>query len=105
VDEATGRKFYVEFAQNADSRDDLTFVLSLHGGGSVGMWQRLYFPAQDCADALGLVVATPSSKTKQPMSHWDAAADDDYLKAIVGMVVDRFGPRLRSFWLAGHSQG
>ena len=105
VDEATGRKFFVDFADDADQRDDLTFVLSLHGGGSVGMWQRLYFPAQDFADALGLVVATPSSKTKQPMSHWDAEADDEHLKAIVAAVTERFGPRLRSFWLAGHSQG
>src|SRR3712207_8766927 len=32
--------------------DDLTFILNLHGGGSVGMWQRRYFPAQDDADDL-----------------------------------------------------
>ena len=69
------------------------------------MWQRLYFPAQDFADELGLVVATPSSKTKQPMSHWDGEADDEHLKTIVGMVNERFGSQLRSFWLVGHSQG
>ena len=109
VDAASGRKFFVDLAAvadaDADGRDDLTFVLNLHGGGSVGMWQRLYFPAQDHADALGLVVATPSSRTKQPMSHWVADADDEHLQTIVGMVVERFGDRLRSFWLAGHSQG
>src|SRR3954464_15486272 len=104
VDETTGRKFFLDHPTDA-SRGDLTFVLNLHGGGSVGMWQRLYFPAHDFADEFGLVVATPSSKTKQPMSHWVAEADDEHLKTAVGMVADRFGPRLRSFWLAGHSQG
>src|SRR5690349_10503972 len=105
VDEAEGRKFFVDFASNADQRDDLTFILNLHGGGSVGMWQRLYFPAHDYVDEFGLVVATPSAKTKQPMSHWNAEADDEHLRAVVNMVVDRFGERLRSFWLVGHSQG
>jgi hypothetical protein len=105
VDEASGRKFFVDFANDADGRNDLTFLLNLHGGGSVGMWQRLYFPAQDFADELGLVVATPSSKTKHPMSHWVGDADDDHLKAVVDMVATRFGSRLRSFWLVGHSQG
>ncbi|HEX2849783.1 MAG TPA: hypothetical protein VHN98_04485 [Acidimicrobiales bacterium] len=106
VDEANdGRKFFVDFPSDADERDELTFLLNLHGGGSVGMWQRAYFPAHDFADELGIVVATPSSKTKQPMSHWVAEADDDHLKTVVGMVADRFGSRLRSFWLVGHSQG
>jgi hypothetical protein len=99
------RKFFVDFPSDVESRRDLTFLLNLHGGGSVGMWQRLYFPAQDFADQLGLVVTTPSSKTKEPMSHWVAEADDEHLKAIVGMVDDRFGSQLRSFWLVGHSQG
>ena len=105
VDEGSGRKFFLDYASDADSRDDLTFLLNLHGGGSVGMWQRLYFPAQDHADQLGLVVATPSSQTKQPMSHWAPEADDEHLKAIVAQVKERFGSRLRSFWLVGHSQG
>jgi len=104
VDAASGRKFFLDHPDDT-SRDDLTFILSLHGGGSVGMWQRLYFPAHDFTNDLGLVVATPSSKTKQPMSHWDREADDDHLKAIVTHVRDTFGSRIRSFWLAGHSQG
>jgi hypothetical protein len=106
VDEANGgRKFFLDFPTDEAERDGLVFILNLHGGGSVGMWQRRYFPAHDFADSLGLVVATPSSATKQPMSRWVAEADDEHLQAIVGMVVDRFGERLRSFWLAGHSQG
>ena len=105
ADPDSGRKFFVDYAADADNRDDLTFLLNLHGGGSVGMWQRLYFPAQDHADQLGLVVATPSSKTKQPMSHWAPDADDAHLQAVVAQVKERFGSRLRSFWLVGHSQG
>ena len=56
-------------------------------------------------DDHGLVVATPSAATKQPMSHWKRAADDDHLQAIVEQVHARFGDRIRTFWLAGHSQG
>ena len=105
TDEASGRKVYLDVPADVEERDDLTFILNLHGGGSVGAWQRLYFPAHDFADDLGLIVATPSSKTKQPMSHWAAEADDEHLKAIVEMVAARFGSNLRAFWLAGHSQG
>jgi len=104
VDETTGRKFFLDHPTD-EARGALTFVLSLHGGGSVGMWQRLYFPAHDFVDDLGLVVATPSSATKQPMSHWARDADDAHLRAIVEQVQARFGDRLRTFWLAGHSQG
>jgi len=104
VDETTGRKYFLDHPTD-ESRGDLTFVLSLHGGGSVGMWQRLYFPAHDYVEELGVVVATPSSATKQPMSHWARDADDAHLHAIVDQVQARFGDRLRSFWLAGHSQG
>ena len=105
TDEASGRKVYLDLPDDVERREGLTFVLNLHGGGSVGAWQRRYFPAHDFADDLGLIVATPSSKTKQPMAHWVAEADDDHLEAIVEMVAARFGGRVRSFWLAGHSQG
>jgi hypothetical protein len=104
IDATTGRKFFLDHPTD-EGRGDLTFVLSFHGGGSVGMWQRLYFPAQDFVDDLGLVVATPSAATKQPMTHWRRDADDAHLHAIVEQVQARFGDRLRSFWLAGHSQG
>lgn len=62
---STGRKFFLDHPDDA-GLGDLTFILNLHGGGSVGMWQRLYFPAHDFVDELGLVVATPSAATKQP---------------------------------------
>ena len=104
VDEATARKYTVD-APSDTARSDLTFILSLHGGGSVGAWQRLYFPAHDLVDDLGLVVVTPSAKTKQPMSHWTRDADDEHLRNVVTQTYARFAGRIRSFWLAGHSQG
>ena len=104
VDAASGRKLFLDHPDDGD-RGDLTFILNLHGGGSVGMWQRRYFPAHDFVDELGLVVATPSAATKEPMSHWKRDADDEHLKAIVELVHARFGDRIRTFWLAGHSQG
>jgi hypothetical protein len=103
IDEATGRKFYLDVPD--DTGRPLTFVLNLHGGGSFGAWQRLYFPAHDHADAHGLVIATPTAATAEPSRHWAAEADDGYLRSVVSLVVDRFGDRLRAFWLAGHSQG
>lgn len=104
VDEATGRKFTLDHPGDAEAADGLTFVLDLHGGGSVGAWQREYFPAYDHVDSHGLVIATPSAKTKTPFRLWLAEADDDHLRNVVDHVLARF-PHIRSFWLAGHSQG
>jgi hypothetical protein len=82
------------------------FLLNLHGGGSVGAWQRAYFPAVDFKEKYRLVVATPSAATKEPMRRWVAEADDEHLKAIVEQVFARYGKdRIRAFWLVGHSQG
>jgi hypothetical protein len=103
IDEATGRKFYLEVPD--DIGRPLTFLLNLHGGGSFGAWQRLYFPAHDYADAHALVVAIPTAATAEPSRHWVAEADDEHLQNVVNLVVDRFGGSLRSFWLVGHSQG
>ncbi len=103
IDEATGRKFYLVVPD--DTGRPLTFLLNLHGGGSFGAWQRLYFPAQDYADAYGLVIAIPTAATAEPSRHWVAEADDEHLQNVVNLVVDRFGGNLRSFWLVGHSQG
>lgn len=104
VDETTGRKFYLD--QPDELSTDTTLVLSLHGGGSVGQWQRAYFPIHDLADSHDLVVITPSAATKEPFRRWDGDADDAHLHAVVTQVVERVGAEnLASFWLAGHSQG
>ena len=106
VDDKTGRKFYLASPEPLGEDDQLTFILNLHGGGSFGQWQRLYFPAQDYVDRYRLVVASPTAATAEPMRRWIAEADDEHLKNGVEIVFQRFGlDRIASFWLAGHSQG
>jgi hypothetical protein len=106
VDEKTRRKFYLARPDRVEAGDDLTFILNLHGGGSFGAWQRLYFPAHDYVDQYRLVVATPTAATAMPMRHWVAEADDEHLRNVVTIVSDRCGSdNIGRFWLAGHSQG
>ncbi len=64
VDEKTGRKFFLDDPDDLRPGEKLTFLLNLHGGGSVGMWQHEYFPAYLYTDKYRLVVATPSAATK-----------------------------------------
>ncbi len=81
--------------------EKVTFILSLHGGGSYGNWQRHYFPILDYTDKYRLVIATPFS----PRRVW-TAEDDGYLQNIVTNVIDEIGrENIKAFWLAGHSQG
>ncbi len=106
VDEKTGRKFYLDDPDDLQPGEKLVFLLSLHGGGSVGAWQRLYFPAFEYKESYRLVVATPSAATKEPMRRWVAEADDEHLRHIVDYVFEKYGKQnIRSFWLVGHSQG
>ncbi|HEX5377360.1 MAG TPA: hypothetical protein VFW47_02240 [Phenylobacterium sp.] len=106
VDAGTGRKFYLDEPDDLKPGEKLTFLLNLHGGGSVGAWQRAYFPAKDYVDQYRLVVATPSCATKEPMRRWVAEADDEHLRNIVEDVFARYGARnIAAFWLVGHSQG
>ena len=70
VDDKTGRKFYLVDPDDPRPGEKLVFLLSLHGGGSVGAWQRAYFPAADCKDKYRLVIATPSAATKEPVRRW-----------------------------------
>jgi pimeloyl-ACP methyl ester carboxylesterase len=106
VEAASGRKFYLDDPDGLAADEEVTFLLNLHGGGSVGAWQKAYFPAVDYKDRYRLVVATPSAATKEPMRRWVAEADDEHLKAIVEQVFETYGKdRIRSFWLVGHSQG
>ncbi|MCB1693387.1 MAG: hypothetical protein KDI19_11530 [Pseudomonadales bacterium] len=105
VDEKTGRKYFLDAPADTNG-GGLTLILSLHGGGSVGHWQREYFPAYDHVDKYRLVILTPSAATKEPARRWVAEADDDHLRNIVSDAYDRFGTEnIRAFWLVGHSQG
>lgn len=106
VDERTGRKFYLDDPDDLRPGEAVTFILNLHGGGSVGAWQRLYFPAADFKNQYRLVVATPSAATKEPTRRWVGEADDEHLHNVVEYVFERYGAQnIRAFWLAGHSQG
>jgi hypothetical protein len=51
IDQATGRNFYLDYPDDLSGTEPVTFLLSLHGGGSFGAWQRLYFPAHDYAES------------------------------------------------------
>src|SRR5215212_4600453 len=106
VDERTGRKYTLDEPDDYRPGEPVTFLLNLHGGGSVGMWQREYFPAYLYKERYRLVIATPSAATKEPMRRWLAEADDEHLRNIVDAVIERYGRQtIRSFWLVGHSQG
>jgi hypothetical protein len=107
----TGRKFFLDFPCDLKRNDKVVFILSLHGAGSIGNWQRHYFPALDYKDKYRLVIATPTAEGKGSIGPasvrmWTAETDDAYLENIVNLVVARFGRKnIRAFWLAGHSQG
>jgi pimeloyl-ACP methyl ester carboxylesterase len=106
VDEQTGRKFYLDDPDDLKPGEPVTFILNLHGGGSVGAWQHKYFPAADYKNPYRLVIATPSAATKEPSRRWVGEADDAHLHNIVDYVFDKYGlENIRAFWLAGHSQG
>jgi pimeloyl-ACP methyl ester carboxylesterase len=106
VDSRTGRKFYVDDPDDLQPGEKLTFLLNLHGGGSVGHWQREYFPAYEYKEKYRLVIATPSAATKEPSRRWVAEADDEHLQSIVEYVFEKYGlENIKSFWLVGHSQG
>jgi hypothetical protein len=101
VEMKTRRTYFLDYPCDLKAGEQVTFVLSLHGGGSYGNWQRHYFPIMDYRDAYRLVIATPNSPTRV----W-TAADDEYLQNIVNAVVDQIGKtNVKSFWLVGHSQG
>jgi hypothetical protein len=101
VEPKTGRKFFLDYPCNLKRGEKVTFILSLHGAGSYGNWQRHYFPIVDYKDRYRLVIATPNSPTRI----W-SAGDDAYLQNIVSLVYEQIGAKnIRAFWLVGHSQG
>jgi hypothetical protein len=102
TDPKTGRKYFLDFPCDLKPDEKVVFILSLHGGGSIGNWQRHYFPAVDHKEKHRLVIATPSGKARA----WVAADDDQHLQNVVEAVFAAFGKQnIKSFWLAGHSQG
>jgi hypothetical protein len=101
VEPKTNRTYFLDYPCDLQRGQKVTFILSLHGGGSYGNWQRHYFPLLDYTDTYRLVVATPFS----PRRVW-SAEDDGYLQNIVSSVIEAIGRQnIKAFWLAGHSQG
>jgi poly(3-hydroxybutyrate) depolymerase len=112
VEPSTGRNFFLDYPCDLKAGEKVTFILSLHGAGSIGNWHRHYFPLIDYKDKYRLVVATPTSSivpNSNPPSHvWNAEADDAYLQNIVTMVYAQAKEKnikIKAFWLVGHSQG
>src|SRR6516225_8060672 len=101
VEMKTRRTYFLDYPCDLKSGERVTFVLSLHGAGSYGNWQRHYFPILDYKDKYRLVIATPNSPT-----HVWSDVDDEYLQNIVTAVIDQLGKaNIKAFWLVGHSQG
>lgn len=101
VEMKTRRTYFLDYPCDLKKGEKVTFILSLHGAGSYGNWQRNYFPLMDYKDKYRLVIATPNSPTRV----W-SDADDQYLQNIVNFVVDQIGKEnIKAFWLVGHSQG
>jgi hypothetical protein len=113
VEPKTGRKFFLDYPCDLKHDEKVIFILSIHGAGSIGNWHRHYFPALDYKDKYRLVIATPTAGTsaaimpgQPPLRMWMPNADDEYLHNIVDFVFEKFGRHnIKSFWLAGHSQG
>ena len=101
VEMKTRRPFFLDCPSDYKPGEKVNVVLSLHGAGSYGNWQRNYFPAMDVKDKYRLVIITPNAPTR----FW-TEADDDYLHNIVDLVVGVVGKEnVDHFILAGHSQG
>jgi hypothetical protein len=109
----SGRKFFLDYPCDLKEREEVVLILSLHGAGSIGNWQRHYFPAFDYKDKYRLVIATPTAATsatifpnQPPVRMWTAEADDEYLRNLTDYLLAEIGRRnVKAFWLAGHSQG
>jgi pimeloyl-ACP methyl ester carboxylesterase len=101
VEMKTRRTYFLDYPFVLKQGEKVTLILSLHGGGSYGNWQRHYFPLLDYKDKYRLVIATPNSPTRV----W-TEVDDQYLQNIVEFVVGQLGKQnVKAFWLVGHSQG
>jgi pimeloyl-ACP methyl ester carboxylesterase len=102
VEPKTGRKFFLDYPCDLKAGEKVTLVLALHGGGSIGNWQRHYFPIMDFKEKFRLVIATPTG----PGGTWSPERDDAYLHNIVEALEGALGKgNVKAFWLAGHSLG
>src|SRR5215468_3669408 len=68
TDPKTGRKFFLDYPCDLKPGEKVVFLLNIHGAGSIGNWQRHYFPAMDYKEKYRLVIATPTAATSTPMA-------------------------------------
>lgn len=102
VEPTTGRNYFLDYSCDLKQGEPVNLILSLHGGGSYGNWQRHYFPILDNLEEHNIVVATPHA----PPRVWLPSADDEYLQTLTTSLIDEIGrENIASFWLVGHSQG
>src|SRR5882672_1401408 len=64
VEMKTRRTYFLDYPCDLKKGEKVTFILSLHGYGSYGNWQRNYFPIMDYKDKYRLVIATPNAPTR-----------------------------------------
>src|SRR5215831_11306478 len=88
VEMKTRRTYFLDYPCDLKRGENVILILSLHGGGSYGNWQRHYFPILDLKDKYRLVIATPNAPTRA----W-SATDDEYLQNIVTLVYDELGTK------------
>ena len=107
VDEKTGRKFYLDDPDDLQPGEKVVFLLNLHGGGSVGMWQHAVLPGlPSTRNSTGWSSRRRRPRRRSPRGGGSREADDEHLRNIVDYVFEKYGQgNIKSFWLVGHSQG
>lgn len=106
VEPKSGRTFVLQYPCDLKKNEKVTLILNIHGFGSSSQYQHRYFPAGDYSKNYRLVVVTPTAAAAMPSRSWQAAADDQYLHDLTDLMFSEFGKKnIKSFWLAGHSQG
>ena len=100
VEMKTRRPYFLDYPCDLKPGEKVTFVLSLHGGGSYGNWQRHYFPIW--------------TEGQVPAGDRDAELADPRVERCRRsvsaehreFVVEQIGKdNIKAFWLVGHSQG
>jgi poly(3-hydroxybutyrate) depolymerase len=111
-DPKTNRNFFLDYPCDLKPGEKVTLVLALHGGGSLGNWQRHYFPIMDYKEKYRLVIVTPDAgvtpegKSNPSAGTWSPTVDDAHIHNIVEQVEGALGKQnIKAFWLAGHSFG
>src|SRR5882724_5888956 len=59
TEKKSGRKYFLDYPCDLKTNEKVVLILNLHGAGSIGNWQRSYFPAVDLKEKYRLVIATP----------------------------------------------